>query len=47
MKESEEEVSVNFRMAVSLSNLSKIYNELPRDIRASDNFKQQVKQHFK
>ena len=26
---------------------AKIYNELPRDIRASDNFKQQVKQHFK
>ena len=26
---------------------AKIYNELPREIRASDNFKQQVKQHFK
>ena len=25
----------------------KIYNELPREIRASYNFKQQVKQHFK
>ena len=24
-----------------------IYNELPRDIRACDNFKLQVKQHFK
>ena len=26
---------------------AKIYNELPREIRASDNFKQQVTQHFK